>query len=182
MNRKRTIVGLVALVVLTIVVWRQGWLGNDSYSEDPAVAEMQRLRDEQFAKREQMSEEQMQAGRKAFESRMAGLSEEQRRTFFESSAPFFMKMMSYQIDRFNAMSPDEQRAHMDRRIDEMQARGGPNGGNFPQPNPQQLDQMRKRMLDWTTPEDRAKFEGAMAKFSERLKERGLNPGPGGGFF
>jgi hypothetical protein len=87
------------------------------------------------------------------------------------------------------MSPEEQRKEMDKRIDEMQSRGqaGPGGrqgpgGNFPRPTGQQMDEWRKKMLDWTTPDQRAKFDAAFQKFNERLKERGMNPVPVGGFF
>ncbi len=182
MTKSRIATGVTAITVVGLVAWYLGWFGGDRYSSDPAVAELQELRDQQFAKSDQMSENQQQSAREDFRQRMEGLTENQRRAFFESSAPLFMKMFLRQIDRFLALSPEEQRAEMDRRIAEMQARGGPPGAGSQQPDPQQMDQMRKRMLDWTTPEDRAKFESFMTKFSDRMKERGINPGPGGGFF
>jgi Spy/CpxP family protein refolding chaperone len=43
-----------------------------------------------------------------------------------------------------------------------------------------MDEFRKKMLDYTTPEQRAKFENGIQIFNERRKERGLPPvGPGG---
>ena len=63
--------------------------------------------------------------------------------------------------------------------------GGAGGGGPPNMDPKKMDEFRKKMLDWTTPEQRAKFENGMQMFNERLKERGLEPrrpAPGGGFF
>ena len=115
--------------------------------------------------------------------------------------PIFVPMMAKQFekryDEFMAMSPEQQRAELDKRIDEMKARGGPggpggpggggNGGRRGPPNmdPKKAEQFRKKMLDWTTPEQRAKFENGINLMNGRLKERGMDPlppGPGGGFF
>jgi hypothetical protein len=40
------------------------------------------------------------------------------------------------------------------------------------------------MLDWITPDQRAKFQSGMQMFSDRMKQRGMTPPPmpGGGFF
>lgn len=184
MNRRWTYGGAIAVVLLLITVW--AWGGTDS--KDPAVRELEKLRDEDFARQEQMTEAERQASREQFGERMRGLSEEQRRSFFESSAPIFMKMFEARVDQFLKLSPEEQDAEIDKRIDEMQARrqagppqaGGPGGGAAP--SAQQIDEMRKKMLDWTTPEQRAKFDTAFQKFNERLKQRGMSSMPGGGFF
>ena len=47
-----------------------------------------------------------------------------------------------------------------------------------------MDEFRKKMLAWTTPEQRAKFENGIQMFNDRRKERGLDAVdmPGGGFF
>ena len=186
MNKRWILGGAIAIVLLVIAAWALGWLER----KDPTVAELEKIRDADFARREQMTEDEQQASREEFGKRMRELSEEQRRAFFESSMSLFMKMFEAQIDRFAAMSPEEQKEEMDKRIDEMKARGqggppggaGGPGGNGPRPSAQQMDEMRKKMLDWTTPEQRAKFENAMRRFNERLQQRGMNPMPGGGFF
>jgi Spy/CpxP family protein refolding chaperone len=51
-------------------------------------------------------------------------------------------------------------------------------------DPKRAEAMRKKMLDWTTPEQRAKFEHGMELMNERREQRGLPPMParGGGFF
>ncbi len=47
-----------------------------------------------------------------------------------------------------------------------------------------MDEFRKKMLDWITPEQRGKFQNGVQLFNNRLKQRGMAPvgGPGGGFF
>lgn len=44
-----------------------------------------------------------------------------------------------------------------------------------------MDTFRKKMLDWTTPEQCVKFDEGMRMFNERRQERGSPPpvGPGG---
>lgn len=192
MNKQWTIGGAIAIVLLVIAAWAFGWFER----KDPALAELEKLRDEGLSRQDQMTEDEQRASREKFGERMRDLPEEARRAFFESSMPIFMKMFEARIDRFMAMSPEEQRKEMDKRIDEMKARmnasgqggpppgggaGGP-GGNGPRPSAQQMDEMRKKMLDWTTPKQRAKFDAAFQKFNERLEQRGMNPMPGGGFF
>ncbi len=190
MNKKHSLAGATILLVLAALGWALGWFGE---GKDPAIAELEQLRDEQFAKRNEMTEDERQAGRQAFGEKMQGLSEEQRLAFFESSAPIFMKMMEARLDHFLALSPEEQRAELDKRIDESLAReknrGGAVAGGGPRgdrpggpPTPQKMDEFRKKMLDWTTPEQRAKFQTTMQMYNDRLKERGLEPRRGGRFF
>jgi hypothetical protein len=118
------------------------------------------------------------------------MNEEQRMAMFEQMAPFivpmFMKQFEKRYDEFMAMSPDEQRRELDKRIDEMQSRGdqGGPGGNRPNIDPKKMGEFQKKMIAWTTPDQRAKFDNGMQMFADRMRERGLNPPPmpGGGFF
>lgn len=194
MNRN-SILGVATLAVAVLLWgWNFGWYSGKQYSDDPVVAELEKLRDENVPKMDQLSETDRRAQRDAFGERMKGLSDEQRMAFFESSMPIFVPLMAKQFekryDEFTAMSPEEQRKALDKRIDEMKSRGGPGGpgggrGGPPNMDPKKADQFRKKMLDWTTPEQRAKFENGLNRMNDRLKERGmapLPPGPGGGFF
>lgn len=195
MNRKATIVTAASLAVVLTWAWAFGWFNGKQYNDDPVVAELEKLRDESVPKLEQMSETERRAQRDAFGERMKGLTDEQRMAFFESSMPIFVPMMAKQFearyDAFMAMTPAEQQKELDKRIDEMKARGGPGGpgggrGGPPRNlDPKKAEQFRKKMLDWTTPEQRAKFENGINLMNARLKERGMEPlppGPGGGFF
>jgi hypothetical protein len=85
-------------------------------------------------------------------------------------------------------SPEEQRREPDQRIDQMESQknkgGPPPGGGMRNVDPAKADQFRKKMLDWTTPEQRAKFENGIRLFNQRRAQRGLPPvhSPGRGGF
>jgi hypothetical protein len=190
----RTIAATVSLIAACLIwAWAFGWFeGGKAYSDDPKVAELERLRDENVPKMGSMTEQERRAQGEGFRKQMEGLNEQQRMAFFESSMPIFVPMMAQQFanryDEFMAKSPEEQRKELDKRIDEMEARGGPGGGggrgDRPTMDSKRAEAMRKKMLDWTTPEQRAKFEHGIQLLNERREERGLPPmpGPGGGFF
>jgi Spy/CpxP family protein refolding chaperone len=185
--------GITAVVILVFAALAWNWFDAGQYSDDPAVAELERLRDANVGK--ELSPEEEQAQRQDMGKLMSGLTPEQRMSFFESSMPIFIPMMAKRFeadyDKMMAMTPEEQKKEMDKRIDEMEARGGGppgggpgGGGGRPQMDPKKMDEFRKKMLGWTTPEQRSKFENGMKMFNERRKERGLQPLPpfgGGGF-
>ena len=193
MNNK-TITGIVGLAVAALLwAWALGWFSGDgrAYSEDPQVAALEKLRDENVPKMDQLTEAERRAQGEQFRDKMQGLTPEQRMAFFESSMPVFVPMMAREFekryDEFMALSAEEQRQELDKRIDAMEARGGPGGpggrgpGNI---DPKKADEFRKKMLAWTTPSQRAKFENGIQMMNDRRKQRGLPPmgGPGGGFF
>lgn len=193
MDKNKMMYGATAVVVLLFAAWAWGWFDGKEYSSDPKVAELQRVRDENVAKM-QGSPDAFREQRNAMREQMAGLSESQRAEFFESSMPIFMPMMAKRFeeeyDKYMKMTPEEQRKALDKRIDEMEARGGgpggpggPGGGRPPM-DPKRMSEIGKKMLDWTTPEQRSKFENGMRMMNDRRQERGLQPLPpfgGGGF-
>ena len=184
MNKNWIIGGVATVLLLLVAAWWFGWFK----SEDPLVAEIR------AAAAEPQNEERGEAVRDMFRERTEGMTDEQRMQFFEQMAPVFMPIMMARFesdyDRFMAMSEEERNRELDRRIDEMQRRqvagggGGGGGGGGPRNmDPAKVDEMRKKMLDWTTPEQRAKFQNGIAIFNDRLRQRGLPPvNPGGGFF
>jgi hypothetical protein len=191
----RNITAVAALIVACLVwAWAFGWFeGGRAYSDDPQVAELQKRIEENAPKFQQLSRQEQRSQGDAFRQRMEGLSEDQRMAVMESAMAVWIPMVAKQFEQryeeFIAMSPEEQRKELDKQIDEMEARGGsgrPGGGRGGRPNidPKRADAIRKKMLDWTTPEQRAKFESGMQIMNDRRKERGLPPmaGPGGGFF
>jgi hypothetical protein len=207
MNKKLTLGVAATIVVGLLAAWAFGWFASSNYSSDPQVAELEKLRDETIVKQMQFPdssrpakseapspEEQTQrANAEAFRDKIGELSEEQRESFFERSMPLFIEKFSEQFnkryDNLMAMTPDERRKELDKAIDQMEKRGagggGPGGKGGPQRmDPQKMDEFRKKMLDWTTPDQRAKFENSIQMLNDRRKERGLEPmgGPGGGFF
>jgi hypothetical protein len=188
MNRSRIVsVGAVLTGVL-LWAWMMGWFDGKNYSDDPEVAELEKLRDENLPRMQSMTRGERQAQGEQFRRRMQGLTEEQRQAFVESSMPVFVPMMAREFEKryddFMAKSPEEQRRELDKRIDEWEARGGPSpsGGGRPNVDPGKINEFRKKMLDWTTPEQRAKFENGIQMLNNRRRERGLDPLPGNGFF
>jgi hypothetical protein len=207
MNKKLTVGVAATILVGLLAAWAFGWFSSSHYSSDPQVAELEKLRDETIVKQMQFpesprpakseapsAEEQAQrANAEAFRDKVNELSEEQRQSFFERSMPIFIEKMSEQFDKryekLMAMTPDERRKELDIAIDQMEKRaaaGGGKGGQGgpPRMDPQKMDEFRKKMLDWTTPDQRAKFENSIQMLNDRRRERGLQPmgGPGGGFF
>jgi hypothetical protein len=188
---KNAVVGVGALLVAMLIwAWAFGWFEGKDYSDDPIVAELERQRDENLPKLAQMNSDQQRSQRDVMRKQMEGLTPEQRMDFFERSMPVFMPLMAGQFeqryDQFMKMSPEEQRKELDKRIDEMEKRGASGNGRGGPPNidAKKAESFRKKMLDWTTPEQRAKFEHGMQLMNDRREQRGLGPmpGPGGGVF
>jgi hypothetical protein len=190
--KKSEVFGMVAVAMLAILVaWFYGWFDGKEYSDDPQVAALEKERDANADKFMNMPEEQRRTEGQAFRERMEVLTPDQRMAFMESSMAVFVPLMAKQFeknyDEFMAKSPEEQRREMDKRIDARGGQGGPGGpdgpgrGGPPNMDPKKMDEFRKKMLDYTTPEQRAKFENGIQMFNDRRKERGLPPvGPPGG--
>jgi len=180
MSKKQISIVMAFVVVALGATWAMGFFS----STDPQLAELERLRDENFKKMDGMSDEERRKQFGGFRDKMKDLSEEQRRQFFENSRPMFQQMMNQRLDSFFAKSPQEQTEELDRRIDGMQQRSanrgnrgrGPGGGNRGSDmTPQQRDQRRKGMLDRTTPELRGKMDRYRTMLNERREQRGLEP-------
>ena len=199
MRRTKWIAGVVAvLALMALAGWSFGWFAR----EDAAVAQVRELA------AQPQSKENDEAIRKVVGGSMGDMKDltpEQRFERFEQWAPVLIPIMSARFeaeyDEFMAKSPEEQRRELDKRIDEMQRRqaaggrpgrgpggggGGGGGGRGGPPNidPKKMGEFQKKMLAWTTPEQRAKWDNGIQLFRNRMVERGLTPPPmpGGGFF
>jgi hypothetical protein len=197
-NRPLAILASFCVAGLLIAAWQYGWFDGGNYNDDPQVAELEKERDKVFANLDEMQSEERREQRRALEEKAKGLTPQQQMALFESSMPliipFAAKRFEKEYDEFMAKSPEEQRKELDKRINEMEARanrppsvgsGAGNRGPRPEISQAKRDELRKKMLDWTTPEQRAKFENGINMVNQRRKERGLSPmkGPGGrGFF
>ena len=182
MEKNKGLYLVTALIVVVFAAWVWGWIDTGQYSDDPAVAELEKLRDASLDDRETVTPEQREAMRTGIE----GLNPEQRMAFFESSMPIFVPMAAkrfeQEYDSFIKLSPEEQRKKLDERIDQMEKRGGPRAGPPPAIDPKKASEIMKKMLDWTTPEQRAKFDNGMQMMNQRRSERGLPPVPPMGGF
>ena len=185
MNPRNIISSIIAVLLLALVAWRYGAFHRD----DPVVKEMKQLAEQPRSK------ENRDAMRSAVEKQTAGMTDEQKFGFFEKMAPVFVPLMAkrfeQEYDKFMTLSKAEQKKELDKRIDEMRKRGGPGGpgrpggrGGPPALPPAKAAEMQKKMLDWTTPDQRAKFENGIRLMNDRMQQRGFDPlpAPGGGFF
>ncbi len=192
-DKKNAIFGsLIAVALLVAGAWWMGWF----HREDPLVVQTKAVMEKP---REEQSKEDRDALRSAWDERTKGMTPEQRQAMFETMmpimVPIFMQRFEQEYDKFIVMSPAEQQKKLDERIDAMQKGmrnrpeggmgGGPGGGGGrPQMDPKKMGEFQKKLLAYTTPEQRSKFDNGIRMFTNRMKERGLTPPPmpGGGFF
>lgn len=176
-RRQKAFAGVAALVGCLLVAWYLGLFQR----EEQFVAELKTLA------AEKPSQENRDAVRDLMRKQFDGVPQEQRAAMFEQLAPIFIPLMAkrfeQEYDRFMALPAAEQQKELDKRIDEMEKRrksgqgppGPGGGGNGQRPSAAQIDAFRKKMLDWTTPDQRSKFENGMAMLNNRRQERGLPP-------
>ncbi|HYO24480.1 MAG TPA: hypothetical protein VEQ85_05975 [Lacipirellulaceae bacterium] len=187
MDKKDAIVGgVAALLVLLLGAW---WLGYFE-TEDVLVVKVRELAEQP------QTDETREAFGEAMKARFEGIPEDQRRQVFEQMAPvlvpLMMSQMTSEIDRVLALPEAERNREIDKRIDEMTKggrrpggpRGGGPGGGGGNRDPKEMAERQKKFLSWTTPEQRASLQNGFQAFSDRMKERGMDPPPmpGGGFF
>lgn len=184
MNGKSWTLGGVVLVLLLTLAWQRGWFEREA----PEIAELKAIA------AQPATEERGKAVRETIREQMQAIpTDEGRRSYFESAAPVLIPLMAMQFeaqyDQFMKLSPEEQRKELDKRIDEMEARmksrpapgaspaGAGGGERRPPMDPKRADEIQKKMIAHTTPQQRAKFEDGMRRVNERRKERGLDPLP-----
>ena len=196
MNKKQVAVLTAVLVLVAGAGWAMGFFNRT----DPQLAELEQMRDANFQRMEEMSDEERRSQYEGFRDKVRELSDDQRRQFYESSRPMYEQRQLERLNEFFAKSPEEQTKELDKMIDESQERrqrressrnespdrGGraERGGRGGRSNatPQQRDQRSKERLDRSTPEMRAKRDRFRDMMSERRKQRGLDPSEGWGRF
>src|SRR4051794_10402235 len=95
----RNVVGVVVLVLTGLVwAWTLGWFSGKKYSDDPQVAELEKLVAEKAPKINQLSDAEKQAGREDFRKRMQGLTTEQRQAVMEGIMPVMVPMFAKQFE------------------------------------------------------------------------------------
>lgn len=197
MDKKKVIIGVIAVLFIAIgAAWALGYF----HRTDPAFAELQQLRDQMRA----APEADRQALRDQFRQKIEGLSDDQRREFFQSNRGQFRQDMRRQMNEFFAMSPADQKKRLDEMIDRMQQRqkqrqaqgggqggpgggggfggggGGGGGGNRTAQTDGQREQRQKSRLDNSDPVERAQQDKFRQMMGDRMQQRGIQPGQGGG--
>jgi hypothetical protein len=196
MNKRNSIIGTLVVILATGVAWAFGLFGG----ADPAVAELQQMREQMFA--QDVPDAQRQQLRDDFRQRMEGLSEDQRRALFDSGRQQWEQFAQQRMDEFFSLPPVDQKKRLDDMINRMverqkeraknpnsgtQANNGGGRGNRPPSTEAQRDQRAKQRLDRSTPQMRAQRDEFRKMLNARMKERGLDPSkmqgrpPGGGW-
>lgn len=185
MNKQRVIMsGVTILLVVLAAAWAMGYL-----SGDPAVAELQQLRDQM----RDASDTERQQLRDQFRERMGNLTDAQRDVFRQAGRGQWQQFAQQRMDEFFALPQAEQKQRLDEMINRMVARQ-----NERERNPQvgnrgdrgnrgggrnmtegQRDQRRKERIARTDPKSRAQFDQFRRMLNDRRQERGL-PATGGG--
>jgi hypothetical protein len=180
MNKKWGASGAFVLVLIASVGWAMGFFDG----KDPQLAELEQMRDLALQNRDNG---EYRAEREQFREKVGQLSEEQRKQFFENSRPMFQQMMNQRMNKFFAMTEEEQNVELDKLIERMENRSrdgkvdgkgvGRNWGGKGL-SQQGQDNRRQKRLDNTTPEMRAKFDKFKDMMNDRREERGLPPRKG----
>jgi hypothetical protein len=178
------------LAILFLLLLGLGWW---AFRPDPQVARAKALQQELFASR---SSGPPSGDRKAkvqeFRQAVGKLTDGQKRELFEP-----MRQKAKQdFARYSTLNRQEKGLYLDQAIDrsekmrqerDQRAKAGgvatgfgpPGGGGKGPQTPEQIEDRKKRMLDRTTPEERAQRDQFRHDLEERRKQRGLPPGNGG---
>jgi hypothetical protein len=193
-NRRRAALAalVLALLLLAWLVW-----------PDRRLAQVRALQQELFSEAARsLPEDQRRAKFGELRAAMEGLSRSQR----DALAQDGQRRQEVELDRYLAMTPAQKRQHLDgliNRQEEMRKRmqqraqqrgnrpNGPGGAALGAPpvgrggpgrrgdsrTPEEREQQRKRSLDRTTPEVRAKRDVLRRDLETRRQQRGLPPAP-----
>jgi len=194
--KKRKIAIGVALVLLAAIawaIWPQG--------ENPQVAKVRAMQQELFAdgpgRDSTVPSEERRKAFGEFRQEMEKLTPDERDKLMRDNPPPFVRRMKKDISEFFELPLEKRKEALDRHIDNFekmrrgmeqrfaQSGGRPGGGFGPGGgggrsgmNPAGRANMAKRMLDNTTPQDRAERSEFMRQMQDRRRERGLPPMPG----
>lgn len=171
-NKKKTAIGVAALLLIAIGVW--AFRGD---GVDPAVAALEAQRDVMF------SPNATDTDRAAFRAQVDALTDAQRREFFERGRPQMERRMSERMNELFNQPPEQLRREAKQRAADIIAdratrgagdnrgQGGPPGGRG-EMTAAQRDSMRKQMLDNVPPGTRAQFSEFRRMINAELKSKG----------
>jgi len=192
MKSKRTILTAVIVVALGGIVW-----AILPASPDPQLVKVQQLQQKLFRSDAKLSDAERREGFDELRRESEKLTEEQRDKLmqdFRDNPPEFVRRMQKDMVDFFDKPKAEQDKILDKQIDEFEKRrkqweknrgdrskgppGGFRGGNM---DGKAANDMRKKMLDNTSPQQRAMMGEYFERMNQRRQERGMPPwgGPGG---
>jgi hypothetical protein len=190
MDKRKVSIGVVTILIVGLgAAWALGYFQRT----DPALAELNQLRDQMRS----AADGDRPAMFQQFREKMDGLTDAQRKEFRDTNRGQFRQDAAKRMNQFFAMTPADQKKRLDEMIDQMQKRqqqraangGGAgtagagnnrNGGRGANQTDGQREQARKNRLDNTNPAERAQTDKFRAMLGDRMQQRGISPPAGGG--
>lgn len=157
---------------------------------DPEVARVVELQEKLFEQNSEWPPEERREGLRELRGAIEKLSPEQRDELMKNGPPPPMRLMQRRVTAFFELPEEQRAAALDQQIDEMEERrqrweqrraerdadGRDGRGRFgPNIDPARANEFRRRMLDHTSPEQRAMFGEYMRQLQTRRQQRGLPP-------
>jgi hypothetical protein len=190
MNKRKAAIGSVMTALVSLLAaWAFGMIGGT----DPAVAKLQELGKQAFD--DKLPEAQRDQFRDQFRQQMQGLTDDQRRAFFDANRDQWQARGQQRMNEFFQLSKADQNKRLDEIINRMTqpraqgqnagrngngqaggGRGGPGGRNMTEA---QREERSKRRLDSTSPQLRAQFSEFRKRLDQRAAERGVKLPSGG---
>ncbi len=190
-RNKKTLIALVLLAIGGTAAW--AFL---PWGPDPQLVKVQQLQQKLFDENSKLTDAERRQGFDQMRQEAEKLTPEQQSQVMREN-PMAKRFQQSIVDYFDA-SDKERVAMLDKQIDQMEnwrkqreksGKGGPGGGppgGGPRGGPpgggggNRENEMRKRMLDSTSPQQRAMFGQYFDDMNKRRQERGL-PTMGGPF-
>lgn len=191
MKQKKVLAVLLLVAVSAAVAWAFWPTGPD-----PQLAKVVELQELAFKPDAKATPEERRKTFEQLRTEAEKLTPEQRGELMRTNPPPFMREMQKTINDFAELPEDKRKEFLDKQIDRMESRrkemqkrfaggtpggglgGSPPGGGrggFGGSDPQRRQEMQKKMLDNTSPDDRAKFGLFFREMSQRRQERGMSP-------
>ncbi len=178
MKNKRTVIALVVALAMGGLIWA---ILPDA--PDPQMVRVQQLQEKLFDPDAELSPTQRRQAFDELRREAEKLTPQQQDQLIRENPPPPLKRMQQNIVDFFDLPADQQTAMLDKQIDEFERRRqewqqraggqqppGPPGGNRPNID---MNQMRRRMLDNTSAQQRALFGEYFNRMNQRRQERGL---------
>jgi hypothetical protein len=189
-------IGGVVILLVGIAAWAFGFFDRT----DPAIAELQQLGSQAFDRN--LPDAQRDQLRQEFRQKMDGLSDDQRRAYFDANRSQWDARAQERMDQYFTLTKVEQQKRLDEILDrivkarstQQQAnstqrnqndrRGDANRGGRRNMTEAQREERSKSRLDRSTPRMRAQMTAFRKQLETRAQQRGINmgdPGRGGGW-
>ena len=190
--KKIAVATAILFPIAVLAIWVSG-----GFSKDPRRTEVEQLQAKLSEEGQKLPRDEQRKLWQEMRKKMDQLPEAERQEVRRGMWEERRVRMEQEMDAFFSLPPEKQKVELDKRIDQMEkwrkdraARGNGNadrgggrrgggGDRGRNASEQERNKWRKRMLDNTTPKQRAQWRAYRDMMDQRRKERGL-PERGGG--